>query len=191
MKTADVDILLVPGWSDSGPDHWQSRWERRLKTARRVVQDDWLNPQRDAWVEKILDTVAACQRPVVLVGHSLGVAAIVHAGQHLTSSKVVGAYLVGPADVENSSFWPVTAGVTWEHERSGFAPLPHTALPFASVLVASSDDLYCTINRARALAAEWGSILVEAGACGHLNTQSGHGPWPEGLLRFGVFLKDL
>ncbi|HYD14828.1 MAG TPA: alpha/beta hydrolase, partial [Hyphomicrobium sp.] len=36
MKTSDVDILIVPGWSSSGPDHWQSRWERTLKTARRV-----------------------------------------------------------------------------------------------------------------------------------------------------------
>ena len=34
MKTADVDILIVPGWQDSGPDHWQSRWERSLKTAK-------------------------------------------------------------------------------------------------------------------------------------------------------------
>ncbi|WP_204314112.1 alpha/beta hydrolase, partial [Klebsiella aerogenes] len=21
-------VLLLPGWQNSGPDHWQSRWER-------------------------------------------------------------------------------------------------------------------------------------------------------------------
>jgi hypothetical protein len=26
---------------------------------------------------------------------------------------------------------------------------------------------------------------------GHINSSSGHGPWPEGLLSFGTFLKPL
>lgn len=191
MKTADVDILLVPGWSDSGPDHWQSRWERSLKTARRVVQDDWFEPRRDAWVSKVLAAIETASRPVVLVGHSLGVATIVHAAQVLGDRPVAGAFLVGPADVDHSADWPTTDGANWDRERSGFAPLPRAPLPFPAVLIASSDDPYCTPERARQFAHDWRATLVEAGNCGHLNTLSGHGPWPEGLLRFGVFLKDL
>ena len=38
MKTSEADILIIPGWSSSGPDHWQTRWEKNLKTARRVEQ---------------------------------------------------------------------------------------------------------------------------------------------------------
>ena len=49
MKTADVDILIIPGWSSSGPDHWQTRWETRLPNARRVEQEDWYKPTRDGW----------------------------------------------------------------------------------------------------------------------------------------------
>ncbi|TIM62907.1 MAG: alpha/beta hydrolase, partial [Mesorhizobium sp.] len=26
MKVRDADILIVPGYTNSGPDHWQSRW---------------------------------------------------------------------------------------------------------------------------------------------------------------------
>ena len=72
MRTSDVDILMVPGWNGSGPDHWQSRWERNLKTARRVEQDDWERPDKDQWVGNIIRAVAATSRPAVLVAHSLG-----------------------------------------------------------------------------------------------------------------------
>ena len=61
MKTSDVDIVIVPGWQDSGPEHWQSRWAKSLKTARRVVQDDWDNPNREASVavEQVLNFLLA------------------------------------------------------------------------------------------------------------------------------------
>jgi predicted alpha/beta hydrolase family esterase len=45
MKAADADILIVPGVNGSGPDHWQTRWERKLSTARRVEQADWDSPR--------------------------------------------------------------------------------------------------------------------------------------------------
>ena len=38
MKAADADILIIPGYKNSGPDHWQSRWQAKLSTARRVEQ---------------------------------------------------------------------------------------------------------------------------------------------------------
>ena len=41
MRSTDAALLIVPGWQGSGPDHWQSRWERSLSTARRVQQADW------------------------------------------------------------------------------------------------------------------------------------------------------
>jgi predicted alpha/beta hydrolase family esterase len=37
----------------------------------------------------------------------------------------------------------------------------------------------------------WGSDLSIIANAGHINTASGHGPWPEGLLTFGQFLKSL
>lgn len=191
MRTSDADILIVPGWSDSGPDHWQSRWERNLKTARRVEQDDWLRPERTAWTSRLAEAVAAATRPVILVGHSLGVITVAHAASLVPADKVVGAFLVGPADVENADAWPVTQGVVWSDTHAGFAPIPREPLPFPSCLVASSDDPYCSAARARELSHLWRSTLVEAGNLGHINTASGHGPWPEGLLRFGVFLRQL
>lgn len=191
MRTSDVDILTVPGWSSSGPDHWQSRWERTLKTARRVEQDNWVEPECEAWVSRIVETATQSTRPVVLVAHSLGVAAVAHMSQRIPKGFLSGAFLVAPADVDAAPGWPETEGFTLDGINSGFAPLPLAPMPFPSVLIASSNDPYCSLERAKTFANAWGSTLVEAGNVGHVNSESGHGPWPEGVLRFGQFLSTL
>ena len=193
MKTADVDILIVPGWQDSGPDHWQSRWERSLKTARRVIQDDWDNPDVEAWGDRILKFVGGATQPVVLVAHSLGVPAVVCAAEKLKGKGVAGAFLVAPADVEFSNFWPDTGGERWppKNGHGGYAAMPDVRLPFPAHLVVANNDLYCTFARAEKLAAQWGATLSDAGESGHINVASGHGPWPEGLLQFGKFMSGL
>jgi len=91
MRTSDVDILMVPGWQGSGPGHWQSRWERNLTTARRVELRDWVGSDKDKWVGAIIDAVATSVRPVVIVAHSLGVIAAVHAAMKLPHGSIAGA----------------------------------------------------------------------------------------------------
>ena len=46
-------LVIVPGWRDSGPGHWQSLWAERMPGARRVMQDDWVTPTRAAWVASL------------------------------------------------------------------------------------------------------------------------------------------
>jgi predicted alpha/beta hydrolase family esterase len=191
MRTSDVDILMVPGWNGSGPDHWQSRWERNLKTARRVEQDDWNRPDKDRWVGNIIRAVAASSRPAVPVAHSLGVHAVAHAAEKLPQGAVSGAFLVAAPDLDNPESFPTELGQSWPQHAFGFRPVPMRRLPFPSVLLASTDDPFCRIERARELAAAWGSGLIEIGPGGHINAASGHGPWPDGVLRFGTFLKQL
>lgn len=193
MKSSDVDILIVPGWQDSGPDHWQSRWEKSLKTARRVIQADWDNPDVEVWGDRIAKFAAGAIRPVVVVAHSLGVPAVVFAAEKLKTHGVIGAFLVAPADVEFSHFWPDTGGRRWPPSNGdgGFAAMPTNRLPFPSHLVVANNDLYCSFARAEKLARDWGATLTDAGETGHINVASGHGPWPEGVLNFGQFLRGL
>ena len=193
MKTSDVDILIVPGWQDSGPDHWQSRWERSLKTARRVIQDDWDSPNIETWGDKIAKFVAGATKPVVLVAHSLAVPLVVFAADKVKSKGVIGAFLVAPADVEVARFWPDTGGERWPPANGdgGFSAMPTRRLPFPAHLVVGNNDLYCSYARAEQLAQSWGATLSDAGESGHINVASGHGPWPEGLLQFGQFLRGL
>lgn len=181
MRISDADILILPGFGNSEPGHWQSRWQAKLSTARRVEQD-WEVANRAAWVGNIVGAVEASTRPAVIIAHSLGVFATVHAAPRI-ADRVVGAYLVGPSDWERPGLLP---GV--EHD---FAPVPLDPLPFPSVLVASRDDPFCDIQRAADFAEAWGSEFVDAGEAGHINAESGHGPWPEGLMRLAGFLTKL
>lgn len=193
MKSSDVDILIVPGWQDSGPDHWQTRWEKNLRTARRVIQDDWDNPEVEAWGERMAKFARGATQPTVVVAHSLGVPAVVFNADKLKKAGVIGAFLVAPADVEFARFWPDTGGERWPPKKGhgGFSVMPSNRLPFPSQLIVANNDLYCAFARAEKLAAAWGAKLTDAGETGHINVASGHGPWPDGLLQFGQFLKGL
>lgn len=193
MKSSQVDILIVPGWQDSGADHWQSRWERNLKTARRVIQDDWDNPDVETWGDRIAKFARGATQPVVVVAHSLGVPAVVFNAAKLKASGVIGAFLVAPADIDYAHFWPDTGGERWppKNGHGGFATMPENRLPFPAQLIVGNNDLYCVQARAEVLAKKWGATFTDAGEVGHLNIASGHGPWPEGLLQFGQFLQRL
>ena len=182
MRVREIDILIVPGWTGAGPEHWQSRWERRLSTARRVEQADWETPRLADWVDRIVEEVEASTRPPVIVAHGCGVTATVAAAPRI-AGQLLGAFLVAPADLDGRDLWPASDG--------GFAPLPMEALPFPAKLIASSTDPYCSVERAQKLGSAWGADASIIAGAGHINTDSGHGPWPEGLLTFGMFLKRL
>jgi predicted alpha/beta hydrolase family esterase len=182
MRTSDADLLIIPGLGGSGPDHWQTRWEQKLSTARRVAQRDWGNAQRDEWVAAILSAVEAAKRPVILVAHSLGAIAAIHAARE-TAPSIKGAFLVALPSEEQ------LAGVA--EADAAFRPYPREKLPFPTVLVASRDDPYSSYVYAEALARDWGAKLIDAGQSGHLNAESGHGPWPEGLLQFAAFMNRI
>ncbi|UXM96243.1 MULTISPECIES: RBBP9/YdeN family alpha/beta hydrolase [unclassified Bartonella] len=182
MKANQLDILMVPGYQGSDENHWQSRWERKLTTARRVEQDAWSKPVRSEWIARLREEVEKSERPVLLVGHSLGVATIVQAVP-LLGKRVKGAFLVAAPDVANPNIRP-------KHLMT-FGPYPTEKLPFPSVLIASRNDEYCEFSVAEKLGEDWGSLFLDAGEAGHINTKSGHGPWPEGLMVFTQFIGNL
>lgn len=166
-----VTVLILPGWQSSGPAHWQSRWEA-LHGYLRVQQHDWMRPLRGDWLIQLEEAVLASERPVVLVAHSLGcIQVAAWAGHSQLTGRVKGALLVAPGDVEQADVRPQLP--TWQ-------PVPMARLPFASTLVASHNDPFCTFGRAAALATAWGSTLVDLGHCGHINADSGLGDWPQG-----------
>src|SRR6266545_783912 len=122
---ARTPVLILPGYADSGPDHWQSHWERADPASRRVVQDNWLEPRRDEWLATLERYAAGCTAPPVLVAHSLACPLVAHwAGRPGAAAR--GALLVAPADVD-------CALRTSEEVRS-FGPIPLVRLPFPSIV---------------------------------------------------------
>ncbi|HMH52823.1 MAG TPA: alpha/beta hydrolase [Candidatus Acidoferrum sp.] len=187
-------ILILPGYADSGPDHWQSHWERADPACRRVVQDDWLEPRLADWLATLDRSVRECDSPPVLVAHSLACALVAHwatrafegrhgcagapralggVGGHVGAPhSVKAALLVAPADVDSPVHTP--------DEVRTFSPMPLARLPFPSIVVASGDDPFVEPSRAEAFAHAWGSRLITLPGAGHINADAGYGPWPDG-----------
>lgn len=169
-----AQVLLLPGWQDSGPDHWQSRWEA-LHGFRRVPQADWLWPRRGDWMVQLEEAVLAtdASRPLLLAAHSLGCQLVAAwAGHSRQVSRVAGALLVAPPDVERED--TPTNLFNWR-------PMPRRRLPFPALAVVSEDDPFCTPERAQALMADWGAPVERIGRAGHINAESGLGDWPQGM----------
>ena len=165
------NVLILPGWQGSGPQHWQSLWQAQ-QGFQRVDQHDWLRPLRGDWIARLEDVVLSANEPVVLVAHSLGCMLVAAWASHSRNThRVKAALLVAPGDVEREALRPVL---------TSWSPIALQPLPFKSTLVASQDDPYCSFERAQGFAAAWGSTLIDAGAVGHINADSGLGDWPQG-----------
>ena len=161
-------VLIVPGLRNSGPTHWQSWFETQLPDTRRVEQADWELTCLSEWAARVAAAIDAASQPVWIVAHSFGCLASVTAA-FTRPQKIRGALLVAPADPDRFGEPPV---------------LLEERLAFPSLVVASRNDPWVNQSTARYWARIWGSGFVDVGAAGHINCDSGHGPWPEGLRLF-------
>jgi serine hydrolase len=162
-------LLIVPGLGGSGEHHWQTHLERSYPEAARVHQIDWNRPESVAWIDA-LSTAIERAPGAILVAHSLGCALVAHLAEQRKDLVVGAALLVAPADVD--------ARPCVKEQLRGFSPMPYETLPFPSVVVASTNDPFMDIVRAREIAKAWESDFVNVGACGHINVESGFGRWP-------------
>jgi predicted alpha/beta hydrolase family esterase len=192
--------VIVPGIWNSGPDHWQSRWQAEREasdadagadasagagadagTVVRIAPSSWSDPDPADWGAAISRAVTACSEPPVLVAHSLGALAVAHWLSDRSRPGVAGAFLVAPPD-------PAAAG--FPEPAAGFrAPGARSSVP--TRMVVSDDDPYCSAERAVAFARTLGSQVLRVGALGHVNVDSGVGDWPAGRQLLEEFTSTL
>ena len=166
----NTKVLILPGWHNSGPAHWQSLWETQYGYTR-VEQHSWTTPLRGDWMAQLEDAVLAHDSNV-LVAHSLGCILVAAWAAHSRNThRVKAALLVAPGDVERPEM---------KHVLHSWSPIVRERLPFPSTLVSSRNDPLCSFMRASALAHAWGSRLVDMGTSGHINADSHLGNWPQG-----------
>lgn len=178
-----VRVLLIPGLRDSGPAHWQTWLQGQYVDAVRVQQRDWHRPDLEAWSARIEETLSRHSRHTqwVAVAHSFGTLALAHhiatrqmahadssahgdaTGVGLRHGRIVAALMVAPAD-------PVKFQLE-EH-------LPRHRLDLPLSVIGSENDPWMPLERARDWAHAWGAGFRNLGQVGHINTESGFGPWP-------------
>lgn len=162
-----IKTLLVPGLHGSPRGHWQRHWAMIDPTATIVEQASWSDPDPEAWETELAGRILV-HPGSILVGHSLGAVLIAQVLTKWPELDVAGALLVAPAET--------SAG-----RLRGFHPIPLCPLGVPATLVASRNDPWMRFPRARDLARAWRADLVDLGFAGHVNIDSGFGPWPRGL----------
>jgi hypothetical protein len=161
-------VLIIPGLHDSGPNHWQSWLQGQYRDARRVTQRDPSRAELERWAERIQRTlevaeVAGERGEWLAVSHSFGSLALArHLADH-PDSPIREALFVAPA----------------EPDKFGLAAsLPQHRLPRRTRLIASSNDPWMSATSAARWAHRWGASFSNLGAVGHINAESGFGPFP-------------
>lgn len=158
-------VLIVPGLNNSGPEHWQTRWEALHPAFERIEQWHWDRPDLDVWSAQVGHTLRRSARPAILVAHSFGCLASVHRAA-AGAPNLAGALLVAPANPHKFAI---------DRELATARP----GIP--TIVVGSADDPWLPLDGARFWARQWGSTFVDAGPLGHVNADSGLGDWPFGL----------
>lgn len=167
-----TNYLIIPGLGNSGPQHWQTYFEQSGDNFYRVNQKEWDAPVCSEWVEAMDREISTFDpSTVILIGHSSGSIAIAHWATKY-NKKIKGALIVAPSDPEAPQYiFPAI----------GFAPVPTQKINFKTIVVASSNDQWVSLERAKEFANNWGSDFINIGEAGHINTASGHYRWDEGL----------
>lgn len=165
-------VLIVPGIGNSGPDHWQTRWEQRHPGLARVAMRDWDRPVAAEWVAAIDAAVAAAGAPPVIVAHSLGCLAVALWAEATPAAlrPITALVLVAVPDPAGPAFPRADA--------SGFERVPGGIGGRSGLVVSSRDDPYGPGGFGERCAGRWGLDHLDAGAAGHLNAASGLGDWP-------------
>jgi len=167
-----TNYFIVPGLGNSGEGHWQSYFKESAPNFKRIEQEEWDTPKCEDWVKNISEAISGFEpETVVLIGHSLGCVAIANWAK-ASKMKIKGALLVAPSDVEAPKY---------TFDTVGFKQMPVERIDFKTILVASSNDEWMSMERAKFFAESWGSQLINIGEAGHINATSGFGEWKEGL----------
>lgn len=167
-----TSYFIIPGLGNSDENHWQTHFENSGKNFVRIDQKSWDEPDCEDWTQNIENSISGLEPlEVVLIAHSLGCTAVAHWAKRFPKT-IKGALLVAPSDIDNPVYtFPMT----------GFTLIPREKLPFKSIVVASSNDIWVSQVRAKFFADAWGSDYINIGEAGHINVAGGYGEWSFGL----------
>ena len=174
-------LITLSGYSGSGPDHWLSLWEASHPDIRKFIPDSWDSPDLANWIETLEMNVKGCPESPVIIAHSLSCLLVAHWAKH-SQQKIAGAFLVAAPDPDGTQF---------PQQAASFKKVPNSPLPFPSLLIASSNDPYGTLDYQRQRADQWQAELVELGPVGHINDQSDLRDWPHGQALLKNFITSL
>lgn len=165
-------VLIVPGLRNSDEQHWQTLWQARLPTSKRIQVDNWNTPDLEKWKAGIHTELNKFDKPAVIIAHSFGTLASASIAAEFPE-KVTALFLVAPADPDKFQI---------------ASHLPQTFLPVPAKIIASSNDPWLTDSKAAYWALQWGADFLRLNNVGHINSESNLGFWPDGVAQLQELL---
>jgi predicted alpha/beta hydrolase family esterase len=170
-------FLILHGWQGSGPDHWQTWLAERLAAAGEDVRypdlPDPDYPHADEWAATIRAELEAMTGERTVVCHSLACLLWAREADRIAAAGPVDRLLlVAPP-------CPVTPipGVKDLYPT----PLDPEAMKRSARearVVGTDKDPYCPAGHERSFAKPLGLPIDVLEGAGHINPESGFGPWP-------------
>ncbi len=176
--TRTVPTVILHGWQGSGPDHWQTWLAEQLRAAEREVRYPELpdpdEPTLADWLDALTGTLDGLPDDGFdVVAHSLGaVLWLHHVAGGRPAPRPARVVLVAPpspatAIPEIAPFFPPPLDIDAVRRAAG-----------GTVLVGGDDDPYLPEGIALAYGRPLKMPTTVIAGGGHLNTESGYGPWP-------------
>jgi predicted alpha/beta hydrolase family esterase len=173
----NYSFLLVHGLGGSGPQHWQTWLYGQLKGLGLDVHyptfSNYDRPDKEVWLKELAEALKEIpsENELTVLTHSCGCSLWLHYAAGPILRKADRVILVAPPSPfldlpEAATFYPL--------------PLVQENLPRAaseSMFVLSLDDPFCSIDDITHYL-RLGAPSVAFPNMGHINTASGHGPWP-------------
>ncbi|MCQ2011525.1 MAG: alpha/beta fold hydrolase [Sporolactobacillus sp.] len=175
-------FLVLHGLGGSTSGHWQEWLTKELKKRGERVWfpqfPQWDHPVRESWINCLEETIDEIPKdePLVVVTHSLGCILWIHYASQHNARKVDRVIMVCPPS---------------EHldnpEIQNFFPLPKDKASLPSIakktlLILSTNDRFLPQEEMKQYFDFHVPCLIFPEQ-GHINIQSGYGPWPW-ILRF-------
>ncbi|MGZ3147891.1 RBBP9/YdeN family alpha/beta hydrolase [Lentzea chajnantorensis] len=171
-------VLLIHGWTGSGPEHWQSKLAHAVAEHGGLVDmphfSDPDQPDLTTWLRE-LDThleAAPADRERVVIAHSLGCYLWLHHAAREGIAHVDRVLLVAPPAPD----YPEPAIKTFFP-----APLDPAGLRRAATdtrLVLGEGDPYLPVAAGKQLAESLRIEVDVVPGAGHINVDAGYGEWP-------------
>ena len=168
-------VLILYGWHGSDAPHWQAWLKEELEKDSFEVSfpqlSDNLTPHRDTWIEEAVEAFHTLQ-PDIVITHSMGNTLWFHLCNKNLINSVENLLLVAPprdlSDYEEvQSFFPIEK--------------PTNLYTGECLMVCSDNDPYMNLEESKKLSKDLGCDLKVLPDAGHINSDSGYGPWPWAL----------
>ena len=165
-------VLILYGWHGSDAPHWQDWLAKSLLKRGYQVSfpqlSDNLRPEKSLWLQeakKAFDVI----RPDIVIAHSMGNTLWFHLCNEGMVTPVSNLVLVAPP-----------RDLSEINDIKSFFPCKRPSDLFAkeSIMICSDDDPYISVDESKELSKQLGCRLKLIEKAGHINSDSGFGPWP-------------